>query len=132
MGLLGKLKKLVKNSIKLANPVKAVKLSFEDPIAAATVGMYSPIIDAKKEQDAVARRMEQSVAEEDRKTEEIRRQNEARKDEQQGDSRANSTAVLLSNQSLLNTSPTLLATAAQDSDEEVRRRLGKGNRLNGG
>lgn len=135
-GVARAVKKVAKASVKFANPVTATKMAIKDPIGGATLGLYAPIAkqqeEAKAEQQRIRDQYAEQDAEQERRDEQTRRQSEARQDEQQGDGGADSTAVLLSTQNMLQTSPTLLSTAQADSDEEVKRRLSRGNRLNGG
>lgn len=144
MGLWKKVKKTVKKvtktvgkSIRYANPVKAVKDFLHDPIGQMTLGAYSPIVKAEREQAKQRAAADQAAAEADAKTEkenqaaaERNRQSERRSDSEQAGSTADATQTLQQIQTLLNSNPTLL-TSAEADDEETRRRLGKGNRLSG-
>ena len=121
----------VKKVAKAVNPIKRAKQIFTDPIGAATLGLYSPVAKAKARMEKASQEASQAAAESERQNAQTQRQREARTEEQTGDNVADSTAVMLSTQNLLNSQPTLL-TLAQADDSEVKRRLGRGNRVREG
>ncbi|MBQ9240559.1 MAG: hypothetical protein IJ164_04360 [Duodenibacillus sp.] len=115
----------------VSNPIRVAKDTLRDPVKAMTLGLYSPVARAKAKADATAKAANQAAAESERQNAQTQRRREARTEEQTGDNVADSTAVMLSTQNLLNSQPTLL-TLAQADDSEVKRRLGRGNRVREG